>query len=129
MEVLKRQLQANQITAADVVLAEVENQTTLQHVETARQEYVQAQMDLCQQIGVPRLADTVELVGKLQWPDYRESGDDDGFVRTALSSRPEILAAQAQAAGSHDAVSLARADRTGRFTKKTNPTPASMAWG
>ena len=111
LEVLKRQLQANQIPAADVVLAEVENQTTLQHVETARQEYVQAQMDLCQQIGVPRLADTVELVGKLQWPDYHESGDEDSFVRTALSSRPEIRAAQAQVAGSHNAMLLARADR------------------
>jgi outer membrane protein, heavy metal efflux system len=111
LEALKRQMQANQIPASDVVLAEVENQTMLQHVETARQEYVQAQMDLCQQIGVPRLADTVELVGKLQWPDYRESGDDDAFVRTALSSRPEIRAAQAQVAGSHHAVSLARADR------------------
>jgi cobalt-zinc-cadmium efflux system outer membrane protein len=111
LEALKRQMQANQIPASDVVLAEVENQTTLQHVETAWQEYVQAQMDLCQQIGVPRLADTVELVGNLQSPDYRESGDDVAFVSTALSSRPEILAAQAQVAGSHDAVSLARADR------------------
>jgi outer membrane protein TolC len=111
LEALKRQLQANQIPASDVVLAEVENQTTLQHVETARQEYVQAQMDLCQQIGVPRLADTVELVGNLLSPDYHESTDDDAFVRTALSSRPEILAAQAQVAGSYDAVSLARADR------------------
>ncbi len=111
LEALKRQMQANQIPASDVVLAEVENQTTLQHVETARQEYVQAQMDLCQQIGVPRLADTVELVGNLQSPDYRESGEDDAFVRTALSSRPEILAAQAQVAGSHDAMLLARADR------------------
>jgi hypothetical protein len=64
-------MQANQIPASDVVLAEVENQTTLLHVETARQEYVQAQMDLCQQIGVPQLADMVELVGNLQSPDYR----------------------------------------------------------
>ena len=84
LEALKRQLQANQIPASDVVLAEVENQTTLQHVETARQEYVQAQMDLCQQIGVPQLADTVELTGSLQWPDYHEPGDEDSFVRTRL---------------------------------------------
>jgi outer membrane protein, heavy metal efflux system len=111
LEALKRQMQANQIPASDVVLAEVENQTTLQHVETARQDYVQAQMDLCQQIGVTQLADTIEMVGNLQSPDYRESGDGDAFVRTALSSRPEIRAAQAQVAGSHDAVSLARADR------------------
>jgi cobalt-zinc-cadmium efflux system outer membrane protein len=111
LETLKRQLQANQIPAADVVLAEVENQTTLQHVETARQEYVQAQTDLCQQIGVPRLAEAVELLGALQSPDYQESADADAFVRTALESRPEIRAARAQAAGSHDAVLLARKDR------------------
>lgn len=111
LQVLKRQMQANQISAADVVLAEVENQTTLQHVETARQEYVLAQTELCQQIGVPRLANTVELVGRLQSPDFQASADENAFVRTALESRPEIRAARAQAAGSHDAVSLARADR------------------
>jgi outer membrane protein, heavy metal efflux system len=111
LQVLKRQMQANQISAADVVLAEVENQTTLQHVETARQEYVLAQTELCQQIGVPRLADTVELIGKLQSPEFQAPADENAFVRTALESRPEIRAARAQAAGSHDAVSLARADR------------------
>jgi len=93
------------------VLAEVENQTTLQHVETARQEYVQAETELCQQIGVPRLADTIELVGKLEAPDFHEPADADALVRTALESRPEIRAVQAQVVGSHDAVALARAER------------------
>jgi len=111
LQALKRQMQANQISAADVVLAEVENQTTLQHVETARQEYVLAQTELCQQIGVPQLANTVELVGKLVAPGFHEAADENALVRTALESRPEIRAARAQAAGSHDAVSLARADR------------------
>jgi len=111
LQVLKRQMQANQIPAADVVLAEVENQTTLQHVETARQEYVQAETELCQQIGVPRLADTIELVGKLEAPDFHEPADADALVRTALESRPEIRAVQAQVVGSHDAVALARAER------------------
>ncbi len=80
LQALHRQMQANQISAADVVLAEVENQTTLQHVETARQEYVLAKTELCQQIGVPRLADTVELAGELQAPDYREPADDKSLV-------------------------------------------------
>jgi cobalt-zinc-cadmium efflux system outer membrane protein len=111
LEALKRQLQANQVPAADVVLAEVENQTTLQHVETARQEYVLAETDLCRQIGVPRLANAVELIGGLESPDYRESADEEAFIRTALETRPEIRAARAQAAGSHVAVSLSRADR------------------
>jgi outer membrane protein, heavy metal efflux system len=111
LQALKRQLQANQIPAADFVLAEVENQTTLQHVETARQEYITAQTDLCQQIGVPQLAGTVELAGKLQSPDFQQPADENALVRNALDSRPEIRAAQAQVAGSHDAVSLARAER------------------
>ena len=111
LEALKRQLQANQISAADLVLAEVENQTTLQHVETALQEFVAAKMELCQQIGVPRLADAVELAGTLQAPDYREPDEEGALVRTALESRPEIRALRAQVAGSHDAVLLARAER------------------
>jgi outer membrane protein, heavy metal efflux system len=111
LAVLRRQLEANLIPAADVVLAEVENQTTRQHVESARQDLVQAKMDLCQQIGVPGLANTIELAGDLRLPDRRELGDEERFVRMALSSRPEVRAAEAQAAGSHDAVLLARADR------------------
>ena len=111
LAVLRRQLEANLISAADVVLAEVENQTTRQHVESARQDLVQAKMDLCQQIGVPGLAGTIELAGGLRLTDCRELGDEECFVRMALSSRPEVRAAEAQAAGSHDAVLLARADR------------------
>ena len=56
LEALQRQKEANQVSAADVVLAEVENQSMRQAVETARQEYVQAMTELCQQFGAARCA-------------------------------------------------------------------------
>ena len=39
VETLRRQAEANQATAADVVLAEVENQATVDQLEAARQDY------------------------------------------------------------------------------------------
>jgi cobalt-zinc-cadmium efflux system outer membrane protein len=111
LQALKRQMQANQISAADVVLAEVENQSTRQRVETARQEYIVALTELCQQIGAPQFARAVEVVGELQPPGFPDSLDESALVQSALVGRPEILAAQAQVSGSHAAVGLARADR------------------
>jgi cobalt-zinc-cadmium efflux system outer membrane protein len=111
LQALKRQMEANRIPASDVVLAGVENQTTLQHRETARQEYILAETELCRQIGVPRLAGAIELIGGLQAPNYHPSPDENGLLRLALATRPEIRAAQAQTAGSHDALLLARAER------------------
>jgi outer membrane protein, heavy metal efflux system len=111
LEALKRQLQANQASAADVVLAEVENQSTRQRVETARQEYIAALAELCQQIGAPQYVRAVAVAGELQTPDLPRADIEDALVQSALQSRPEICAARAQASGSHAAISLARADR------------------
>jgi outer membrane protein, heavy metal efflux system len=111
LQALERQLQANRVSAADVVLAKVENQATLQSVETARREYVAAIAELCRQIGAPRYVGTFEIGGELQTPDLPGAEVEDALVKSALQSRPEILAARAQASGSHAAVALARADR------------------
>jgi cobalt-zinc-cadmium efflux system outer membrane protein len=111
LQALKRQMQANQVSAADVVLAEVENQSTLQRVETARQEYVAAIAELCQQIGAPQYVRGIAVAGELQTPTLPGADAADALVQSALQSRPEILAARAQASGSHAAISLARADR------------------
>jgi cobalt-zinc-cadmium efflux system outer membrane protein len=111
LQTLRRQLEANQVSAADVVLAEVENQSTTQHVETARQEYVAAVADLRQQIGMRQQAGWVEPTGALKLPESLAGEDEAALLQTALGSRPEIQAARAQVAGSHAAVSLARADR------------------
>ena len=111
LDTLRRQLEANQVPAADVVLAEVENQTTAQHVETARQEYVAAVAELRQQIGVADRVGWIEPTGALKLPQPFAVQDETALLQTALASRPEVQAARAQAAGSGTAVCLARADR------------------
>jgi outer membrane protein, heavy metal efflux system len=108
---LRRQLEANQAAAADVVLAEVENLSMLQRVETARQEYIAALTELGQQIGSPRLIAGIQVGGELQSPSLPGAEAEDALVRSALKCRPEILIARAQASGSHAAVDLARAER------------------
>ena len=65
LQVLQRQLEANQVPAADVVLANVENLSAQQRVEAAQQEYVDALAVLRQQIGIVELADTAEPEGRL----------------------------------------------------------------
>ena len=54
---------------------------------------------------------SIVVAGELNWPQLPESLDENAFVDTALRSRPEIRAVQAQAAGSRAAVDLARAER------------------
>jgi cobalt-zinc-cadmium efflux system outer membrane protein len=111
VETLRRQAEANQATAADVVLAEVENQATVEQVEAARQDYVNALADLRQQIGIPSLAASAEPIGTFRVPEDRMRGGDEVLVRMAQESRPEVQAAAAAAANSRSALSLARADR------------------
>jgi cobalt-zinc-cadmium efflux system outer membrane protein len=111
LQVLGRQLEANQISASDLVLAEVENQTTAQHVETARQEFADAVADLRQQIGMPREVGWMEPVTPLSLPQLSPQENEDALLQTALACRPEIQSARAQAAGSEAAIALAQADR------------------
>ena len=111
VETLRRQAEANQATAADVVLAEVENQATVEQVEAARQDYVNALADLRQQIGIPSIAASAEPIGTFRMPEDRIHGGDEVLVRMAQESRPEVQAAAAATANSRSALSLARADR------------------
>ena len=111
VETLRRQAEANQATAADVVLAEVENQATVEQIETARQEYVTALADLRQQIGIPSVASSAEPIGSFRVPEDRMQGGDETLVRLAQESRPEVQSAAAAVANSRSALSLARADR------------------
>jgi len=108
---LRRQMEANQVSAADVVLAEVESQTTRQQVEAARQEYAAALADLRQQIGIARVAGSAEPVGELTVPEGLPPENLDALIRAALDCRPEIQSARSQVAASRAAVALARAER------------------
>jgi cobalt-zinc-cadmium efflux system outer membrane protein len=111
IQVLRRQWEANQVSAADMTLAEVENQATAQRRETARQDYADALAALRQQMGVLELAEGAEPDGKLEIPGLVGPDDEETLVQTALASRPEIQTAQAQVDRSRAALCLAQADR------------------
>jgi cobalt-zinc-cadmium efflux system outer membrane protein len=113
---LRRQAEANQATAADVVLAEVETQATVDQVEAARQDYVSALADLRQQIGIPSVAASAEPIGSFRVPEDRIRGSGDTLVQLAQESRPDVQAAAAAAANSRAALALARGDRIPIFS-------------
>lgn len=110
LQSLRRRLEANQVQAADVALAEVENQATRQQVEVARQDYANALTDLHNQIGTPETAGTAEPLGEFILPGNIPPLDDQALVQLALQSRPEIHVARAQIAGACSSVNLARGD-------------------
>ncbi len=111
LDVLRRQLEANQAPAADAVVAEVENLSARQRVEAAQQDYADAVAGLREQIGVVELADSAEPDGKLEVPQDETTGDEEALLQTALGARPEIQTARALVERSRAALCLARADR------------------
>jgi len=111
VETVQRQMQANQASTADVSMAEVENQATIQQLAGSQQDYVAALTELRQQMGIPEYAGSIEPSGPLSLPEPIAPQDEESLVHTALASRPEIQAAAAQVASSRAAVCLARADR------------------
>jgi cobalt-zinc-cadmium efflux system outer membrane protein len=109
--IIRRQAEANQAAAADVILAEVESQTTLQQLESARQDYISALADLRQQMGIPGVAATAEPSGAFRVPENQIPGAGAALVRVAQETRPEVQAAAAAASNSKAALQLAQADR------------------
>jgi outer membrane protein, heavy metal efflux system len=110
-ESLQKRMEANQVQAADVVLARVESQASRQLIKAARQDYFVALTDLRNQIGIPEQAGTIEPLGEFTLPPYIPPIDEQGMIQEALQSRPDIHAAYAQVNGTHAAVSLAKGDR------------------
>ncbi|MCY2992794.1 MAG: TolC family protein [Planctomycetota bacterium] len=108
---VRRQVAAGLATPTDLVLAEVENQSMVQRLRTAQQDYLDAVTDLRKQMGLPEHAGSAVPVGALQIPAGALSSDEDDLIRQALESHPDINVALAQANNSQAAVSLARADR------------------
>jgi len=111
LETLQRQVEATRAASSDLVLAQVESQAIQQQSATAAYEYVVALSDLRSQLGIPEYATSAEPTGELSLPSATASEGDEALVQMALASRPEILAAQAAASGSREAIALARADR------------------
>lgn len=108
---LEKRLEANQVAAADVVLARVENESTRQQVDVARQDYANALADLRNQVGLPEQAASAEPLGEFVLPANVPPLEEAALVQMALQSRPEIHAARAQVRGALAAVNLARGDR------------------
>ncbi len=108
---LRRRQAANQMAAADVVLAEVENEATRQQADVARQDYANALADLRNQLGLPDEANAAEPLGEFVLPANIPPLDENALIQMALKSRPDIHAARAQAQGAMAAVNLARGDR------------------
>jgi cobalt-zinc-cadmium efflux system outer membrane protein len=108
---LERRLEANQVPAADVVLARVESRATRQLVKAAQQDYVTALTDLRNQVGIPESAGAAEPLGEFTLPPYIPPAREQDFIEMALQSRPDIHAAQAQITGTKAAENLARGDR------------------
>jgi len=111
VQTVQRQMQANQASTADVSMAEVENQATIQQLAASQQDLIAALTELRQQMGIPEYAGNIEPSGQLRVPELVAPGDEEHLLQTALSSRPEIHSAAAQVASSRAAVCLARADR------------------
>ena len=108
---LEHRLEANQVPAADVVLAKVESRATRQMVSAAEQDYVTALTDLRNQIGIPESAGSAEPLGEFILPPYIPPAKEDEFIKTALESRADIHAAQALVDGTKAAEMLSRGDR------------------
>ena len=108
---LRRRLEAGQVTADVVTLAEVESEATRQLTKAAKQDYARALTDLRNQLGTPEQAGTAEPLGEFILPPYIPPVEDQALIQMALQNRPEIHAARAQLEGARAAAGLARADR------------------
>lgn len=110
VQTLRRRLEASQVTADVVTLAEVEGEATRQLAKAAKQDYARALTDLRNQLGTPG-AVTAEPFGEFVLPAYIPPAEDRQFIEMALQSRPEIHAARAQVGGAWAALGLAKGDR------------------
>lgn len=111
VEAVRRQTEAGQLAASELVLAEVENQSMKQALDTAEQEYADALAAMRRQIGLPDYAATAVPAGPLKVPEGVATEDEDSLIRLALESHPEINAAKARAAASHAALGLAKVEQ------------------
>jgi cobalt-zinc-cadmium efflux system outer membrane protein len=111
LKTLEERLKANQVQAADVILARVESNATRQLVKAAQQDYVTALTDLRNQVGIPEAAGAAVPLGEFTVPPYIPPVKEDDLIALALQSRPDIRAARAQVAATKAAENLARGDR------------------
>ena len=81
LKTLERRLEANQVPAADVVLARVESRATRQLVKAAQQDYITALTDLRNQMGIPESAGAAEPLGEFTLPSLHPPREGRGIRR------------------------------------------------
>lgn len=108
---LRRQVQAGQAGADDLVLAEVQNQATVQQWRTADQSYGAALADLRRQMALPDVANTLIPDEPLLVPAEPDAAARDELIQRGRALHPAVLVAQAQLAAAQAALCLARANR------------------
>jgi len=108
---LQRRFDANQVSAAELALAEIEREATRQQEESAHIDYVNALTDLRNQIGIPETAASAEPAGEFTLSSYDPVRDVQSLVDTALANRPDLQSARAKVNEAQGAASLARAER------------------
>ena len=111
VETVRRQVEAGQLPASQLVLAEVENQSMRQTLDSAEQEYVDSLAAMRRQLGIPDYATTAVPSGPLKTPEGVDGRDEESLTQLALESHPEINAARARVAASHAALGLAKVER------------------
>jgi outer membrane protein TolC len=130
LAISERQLEAGQLTEADVAIVRIDARSTKQQAELAEALWQAALLELRRQLNLP-LDQPLELVGDLTQFDWKavddaalaqlasadqqlrlESFDDREVVRRLARGRPDVMAAHAGLAVGYSSYQLANAMRT-----------------
>ncbi len=108
---LQDRLEANLVPPAEVILARVESRASRQLAKAALQDYVVAQADLRNQMGITESDAPGEPGDELVLPPCIPQVTEQELTEIALQYRPDVHAARAAVEGTHAAARLAHADR------------------
>lgn len=135
LQISERQLEAGQITSADVAIVRIDARSTRQQADLAEANYQTSLLDLRRQLNIP-LDERIDLagdLGQLRWRSAHaaaraqtnsESGgmematgdlataDDKDLIRRIADGRPDVMAARADQETAYHSYGLANAMRT-----------------
>ena len=117
LRTLEKQLEAGQAAAADVAIVRVDTKSTQQQMRLAKANHETALRDLKRQLGVSS-ADPLTIGGDLKsllWKVPSSEGEYDSVAAEIMgraSSRPDVMAAQADVDSARAGMYLAHAGRT-----------------
>lgn len=124
LQILEKQLDAGQATAADVAIVRVDARSTKQQVRLAKANYETALRDLKRQLGVSP-DDPIEIEGDLRslmWTlpslGFTNSGTEPDShqrnfaIASRVTTRPDVLAAHSDIDAARAAMDLATASKT-----------------